>query len=64
MQHLNVPNTPESRTPYVLALLAVIAVVNGLWRMWVGSPFAVEILIGVALAAVAYAVLGFVRQRR
>ena len=35
-----VPKTPETRTPYVLALLAIIAAVNAALRWFVGFRYA------------------------
>jgi hypothetical protein len=55
--------TPESRTPYVLLLLAVIGAVVVVWRLLVTSQVGAEILLGVVVAAVVFAIWRFARQR-
>jgi hypothetical protein len=56
--------TPESRTPYVLLLTGVFGVGLALWRVLSASRLGVEILLGVSVGAVVFAVWLFVRQRR
>ena len=58
-----VPKTPETRTPYVLALLAIIAAVNAALRWFVGFRYSAEVFVLVAATAIAYAVWRFVRER-
>ena len=63
LERFHLPKTPESRTPYVLALLGLIGLGQGLWSMWVSSPYSVELLLGTAAAAGAYAFWRYMRQR-
>ena len=62
-ENFRAPKTPETRTPYVLALLAIIGAVNVSLRWFIGFRYAVEVLILTALAAIAYAVWLFLRRR-
>jgi hypothetical protein len=55
--------TPESRTPYVLGALAVIGVVAAAWRGTVAWPFGAELVLVVAVAAIAVATWRYVRDR-
>ncbi len=63
LEDFKLPETRNSRTPYALLLLGVSAAVTAAWRIWVGSRYSVEIMIGVTVVAVAYAVLRYARQR-
>jgi hypothetical protein len=64
LETFRVPRTPESRTPYVLALLGAIGLVTGAVRLIVGSAIGVELVAAGLVAAAAVAVVVFVRQRR
>ena len=61
LENFRVPKTPETRTPYVLALLLVIGLVNGALRWFIDFQYAVELTILMAAAAVTYVVWRFVR---
>jgi hypothetical protein len=63
LDDFRVPKTPETRTPYVLALLAIIGVVNGALRWLIDFQYAVELTLIVAAVALVFAVWRFVRQR-
>lgn len=63
LEDFRVPKTPETRTPYVLALLVVIATVNAALRWFVGFRYSAEVFVLVAAAAIAYAVWRSIRQR-
>jgi len=64
LEDFRVPKTPETRTPYVRALLAIIGVANAALRWFVEFRYAVEVFLLTAAAAIAYAVWRFVRRRR
>ncbi len=64
LENFRVPRTPESRTPYVLAVLAIFGVIGAAWNAFVDFRYNVESLIVVAAAAVGYAVWRSVRQGR
>jgi hypothetical protein len=61
LEDFRVPKTPESRTPYVLALLAILGAVNAALRGFIGFRYSVEVFVLLAVAAIAYAVWRFVR---
>ena len=61
LEDFRVPKTPETRTPYVLALLAIIGAVTAALRWFVGFRYSVEAFALIAAAAIAYAVWRFVR---
>jgi hypothetical protein len=63
LEDFRVPKTPETRTPYVLALLAIIGVANAALRWFVGFRYSVEVFVLLAAVAIACAVWRFVRQR-
>ena len=56
MENFRVPKTPESRTPYVLALLAIIGLLGAAVRLFVGSRYSIEMLLMLAAAAGSYAI--------
>lgn len=56
------PTTPESRMHRAVLLGMIIGDVVWAWSLFVRSRFSVEITIGVAIAAVAYAVWRYLRQ--
>ena len=62
LEHFKVPRTPESRTPYVLALLGILGVANLAWRTFVDSRYSVEIFLALAVSAITYVVWRYVRQ--
>lgn len=62
MRHFTIPRTPESRTPYVLALLAAIGTGRFVWNAWHRSPYSIAILLTVATSAIAYAVYRYLSQ--
>ena len=64
LEDFRVPKTPETRTPYVLALLVIIGIANAGLRWFVEFRYAVEVFLLTATAAIAYAVWRFVRRRR
>jgi hypothetical protein len=68
LEDFGAPRTPESRTPYVLALLAIIGLARGLWAALEGWAYGAEFVLVAAAAGIAYAVFRFrrqpVRQRR
>ena len=61
-ENFRVPKTPETRTPYVLALLAIIGAVNFSLRWFVGFRYAVEVFVLTAVPAVAYVVWRYARE--
>ena len=61
-ENFRVPKTPETRTPYVLALLSIIGAVNVLLRWFIGFRYALEVFVLIAIAAVAYAIWLFLRR--
>ena len=63
LEDFRVAKTPETRTPYVLALLGIIGAVNAGLRWFVGFRYSAEVFVLVAAAAIAYAVWRFVRHR-
>ena len=63
LDDFRVPKTPETRTPYVLALLAIIGAVNASLRWFVDFRYAVEVFIVTAVAAVAYFAWRYLRHR-
>jgi hypothetical protein len=63
LEDFRVPKTPETRTPYVLALLAIIGALNASLRWFVDFRYAVEVFVLLAIAAVAYAIWLFLRRR-
>ena len=56
LEDFRVPKTPESRTPYVLALLAILGAVYAALRWFVGFRYSVEVFVLLAAVAVASAV--------
>jgi hypothetical protein len=69
LEDFRLPQTPESGTYRVVLLLLCIAlvaaVVQGLWRVLVGLPFAAETIgLAGAAAAIGYVVVRYLRQRR
>jgi hypothetical protein len=56
------PTTPESRMHRTVLLLLFLCAAGGVWGLFVESAFSVEIAVGVAVAAVAYAVWRYLRQ--
>ena len=63
LEDFRVPKTPETRTPFVLALLAIITALNAAFRWFVGFRYSVEVFVLIAATGVAYAVWRFIRQR-
>ena len=63
LERFDVPRTPESRTPYVLALLAILASVRLAWDGFIHFRFNVEALLLAAAAVIGYATWRFVKQR-
>jgi len=61
LEDFRVPPTPETRTPYVLALMAIIGVVSGALRWFIGFQYAVEVTLTAAAAAIGYVVWRFIR---
>jgi len=62
LEHFRVPRTPESRTPYVLALSAIIGVIGGALRWLIDFQYAVELTVIAAAAGITYVVWRFIRQ--
>jgi hypothetical protein len=62
LEDFRVPKTPETRTPYVLALLAIIGAVEAALNWYVGFRYSVELFLLTAAAAIVYAVWRFARQ--
>ena len=63
LEDFRVPKTPETRTPYVLALLAILGAANASLRWFTGFRYAVEVFVLTAVAAVTYVVWLYLRQR-
>lgn len=61
LENFRVPETPETRTPRVLALLLVIGLVSSALRWLIGFEYAVELTLLLAAAAVSYVVWRFIR---
>jgi hypothetical protein len=62
LEDFRAPRTPESRTPYVLALLTLIGLVRGLWAVLGDWAYGAAFVLAAAAAAIAYAVFRFLRQ--
>ena len=56
------PTTPESRMHRTVLLLLFIGAVRCAWDLYVRSRYSIEIAIGLAVAAIAYAVWRYLRQ--
>jgi hypothetical protein len=61
LDDFRVPKTPETRTPYVLALLVILGAANAALRGFIGFRYSVEVFVLLAVAAVAYADWRFAR---
>ena len=64
LEDFRVPKTPETRTPYVLALLLIIGAVEAALNWYVGFRYSVELFLLTTAAAIVYAVWRFTRQPR
>ena len=62
LENFREPTTPESRMHRTVLLLLLLGAVGGVSGLFVESRFAVEIAVGVTVAAVAYAVWRYLRQ--
>lgn len=62
MQDFRIAKTPETRTPYVLALLAIVGVLNAALRWFLDFRYSVEVFLLTATAAIAYAIWLYSRQ--
>jgi hypothetical protein len=63
LEDFKIRKTLESRTPYVLLLLGVVAALGAIWRAFAGLSYSVAIATGVCIVAVAYAILRYVNHR-
>jgi hypothetical protein len=62
LEDFRVPKTPETRTPYVLGLLAILGAANAALRWFVEFRYAVDVSVVIAAAAVAWVVFRFLDQ--
>ena len=62
IENFRIPETPESRTPRVLALLAIIGLIGAAVRLFVGSRYSIEMLLMLAAATGSYAIWRYLRQ--
>jgi len=62
IENFRVPETPESRTPRVLALLAVIGLIGAAVQLFVRSRYSIGMLLTLAAVAASYAIWRYVRQ--
>lgn len=62
LENFKPPRTPESRTPYVLALLGILGAANLAWGAFINSRYSVEIFLALTVGAIAYVVWRYVRR--
>ena len=63
LDNFRIPKTPETRTPYVLAVSAIIGVLSGALQWFIGFKYAGGLTLVVAALAIAYVVWRFVRRK-
>ena len=61
LEHFRVPKTPESRTPYVLAVGAIFGVIAAAWNWLVDYRYNVEVLLIAIAAALGYVTWRYVK---
>jgi len=62
LENFREPTTPEGRAHRAVLLAGAIGAAWCTWRLFVGARYAVEIAIGVAVAAIGYAVWRYLKQ--